>query len=189
VSDSDDEIGLVGRISGVFGIKGWVKLASFTEPEENIFEYSPWWIRSKNRGKHADKSVWREIKIDRKQRHKDGWIVHIEGVDDRDEAETYKFADIGVERSQFAELEDGEFYWHELLQLRVKVEQAGSNELIDIGHVAELMETGANDVLVVRSDDNSVDDNERLVPYVPELYVLSVDLEKQQIVVNWDIDD
>lgn len=188
MSNNDSEVGLVGRISGVFGIKGWVKIASFTEPDENIFDYSPWRIKQKHANK-SQGSEWREIKIDQKKRHQGSWIAHIEGVDDRNEAELLKFADIAVDREQFAELEQGEFYWHELLQLRVKVREDSSEALIDIGYVGEMMETGANDVLVVKPDEQSVDDIERLLPYVPELYVELVDLENQQILVNWDIDD
>jgi len=186
VSNSDDTLAIVGRISGVFGIKGWVKIASFTEPDENIFEYSPWRIRQKQAGRD---SGWREIEIDRKQRHKGSWIAHIKGVDDRNGAELLKLADIAVDSEQFAELDDGEFYWHQLIGLRVKVKQAGEEASADIGKVAELMETGANDVLVVKPDADSIDDQERLLPYVPDLYVEEVDIENRHILVNWDIND
>lgn len=170
---------LVGKIAGVFGIKGWVKIASYTQPQENLFNYSPWFI--KKRGE------WVEVEIERVQQHKNGWIALIKGVKDRNDAEAYKLLDIAVDRSQFAGLEVGDFYWHQLEGLRV-FSQIGE-ELVNLGVVHEMLETGANDVIVVRADAESIDDTERLVPYVPELYVKSVDLQKQIIIVDWNLDD
>ncbi|SMF35474.1 16S rRNA processing protein RimM [Alteromonadaceae bacterium Bs31] len=168
----------VGRLSGVFGIKGWLKLKSFTEPEEGIFEYSPWWLKTR----HGVKSV----EIDAYQQHAGGLIVHIVGIDDRDEAASYTLVDVAVEKAQLPELEGGEYYWHQLMGLKVVSEYEQQN--FDIGTVERLLETGANDVLVVKASDTSIDDRERLVPYVPEQYVLKVDLDAQEIRVSWDPD-
>lgn len=179
VNDSS-EYATVGRISGVFGIKGWVKIQSSTEPEENVFDYRPWRVKLRKE--------WVELEIDQFQPHNDGWIAHIKGVDDRTEAEQYKLLDIKVCRSEFEELESGEYYWHQLIGLRVIAEQSATVSR-DLGVVAEMMETGANDVLVVKADENSFDGNERLIPYVPDMYVKSVDLEKKTIIVDWHIED
>ncbi len=170
----------VGRISGVFGIKGWVKINSATEPESNIFDYHPWWVKVRKE--------WVKVDVDQYQQHKDGWIAHIKDIDDRTEAEKLKLLDIFVDKTQFGKLKPGEFYWHQLIGLRVITEQANTSAR-DLGVVEELMETGANDVLVVRADDNSFDDRERLIPYVPDVYVKSVDTESARIVVDWHIED
>jgi len=181
VSDGSAKHTLVGRISGVFGIKGWVKIASFTDPQENLFEYSPWQIKL-----HGE---WVEVSVDQVQRHKGGWIAQLKGVNDRNEAEAYKLKDIAVDRSQFAALDTGDFYWHQLVGMRVLCLQDSKAELCNLGVVHEMFETGANDVIVVRADDSSIDDRERLIPYVPEMYIKSIDLQAQQIVVDWNVED
>ncbi len=116
--------------------------------------------------------------------HRNGGLtVHFEGVDDRDDAGLYTLCDIAVERSQFASLESGEFYWHQLIGLSVVSEFEGKRHLL--GRVKSLLETGANDVLVVEPTADSIDGKERLVPYVPDVYVKSINLEEQNIVVEW----
>ena len=181
MSSSDTNYSVVGRISGVYGIKGWVKITSFTEPLENLFDYSPWRIKLRN--------GLQEIKVDRWQRHKDAWVAHIVGVDDRNDAEQYKLKNIAVDKEQFAELAGDEFYWHELIGLRVITQTTDKGEAADLGVVHEMLETGANDVFVIRSDASSIDDRERLIPYDPETYVKSIDLKEKKIVVDWNIED
>lgn len=171
---------VVGRISGVFGIKGWVKISSSTEPEENIFKYHPWWVKLRKE--------WVEVEVDQFQAHKGGWIAHIKGVDDRTDAERFKLLDIRVDIEQFAELDADDYYWHQLIGLRVVTKQAATVAR-DLGIVSDMMETGANDVLVVKADERSIDDRERLIPYVRDMYVKSVDLEAKVIVVDWHIED
>lgn len=166
----------VGRITGVFGIKGWVKVKSFTQPESNIVKYSPWWLKTQ----HGVK----QVKITDKQFRPQGLVVHIEGVDDRDLAATFRNVDIAVELENFEELVDGDYYWHQLLGLRVVSLFEG--QVSELGTVSSLLETGANDVLVVSPSDDSVDDTERLIPYVPETYVTSVDIEGKVLHVEWD---
>ncbi|MCV6613707.1 MAG: ribosome maturation factor RimM [Cellvibrionaceae bacterium] len=169
----------IGRITGVFGIKGWVKIHSDTEPRENIFEYSPWWLKTR----HGVKPV----EIDQAKPHGNGLIAHIKGVDDRDIAETYTKVDIAVERAQLPALEEGEYYWHQLVGLKVITEQ-GPEPLV-LGAVQKLLATGANDVLVVKGDVEalaSLDNKERLLPYVPGQFIKRVDLQAGEIYVDWD---
>jgi len=166
----------VGRITGVFGVKGWVKVKSSTEPAEQILQYSPWWLKTR----HGVKPV----EIDDHQQHNTGLVVHIKGVDDRDEAAAYTLVDIAVERSQLPELDTGDYYWHQLIGLSVISEYQGAE--YTLGVVDKLLETGANDVLVVKANDASMDDRERLVPYVPDVYVKAIDLEAGSIRVEWD---
>ena len=166
----------VGRVTSIFGIKGWLKVRSDTELEENIFSYSPWWLKTRHGLKPAE--------VDEYGRHNRGLVVHFKGIDDRDTAARYAPCDIAVEREQMPDLEHGDFYWHQLTGLRVIGSSAGSN--CDLGVVARILETGANDVLVVRADHGSIDDKERLVPYIPGRHVKSVNLDNGEIHVDWD---
>lgn len=171
----------VGRVTAVYGIKGWVKIHSYTEPQDNLFAYSPWFIKTK----HGVK----QVEIDEARPHGDAYVAHIKGVDDRDLAATYTAADIAVERDLLPELDDGEFYWSQLEGLAVYTcyaEGENSAEEKRLGVVSKLLETGANDVLVVQGDSQSIDQRERLIPYVPEQFVLAIDLQAKRILVDWD---
>lgn len=166
----------VGRITAVYGVKGWVKVHSYTEPQENLFEYHPWFLKTK----HGVK----KIEIDEARPHGDAFVAHIVGVDDRDLALQYTAADIAIERDLLPELDEGEYYWSQLEGLVVLTEFDGKRQRL--GVVSKIMETGANDVLVVAADAESIDKRERLIPYVPEQFVLSVDLNSGEMLVDWD---
>ena len=166
----------MGRIAGAYGVQGWLKVMSFTEPPEQLFAYSPWWLKTA----HGVKPV----EIDASRVQGKGFVVHIEGLDDRDEAAQLSGVTVAVERRLLPELEEGDYYWHELQGLRV-VSQWQSQSY-DLGRVGRLMETGANDVLVITPDGQSMDERERLVPYVPGQFVKSVDVAGDCILVEWD---
>lgn len=163
---------VVGRITTVHGIKGWVKVHSFTDSAENIFQYPPWWLKTTD--------GWEELKINEYRTTSKGLLVHIVGVDDRDLARKFCQRDIAVEKAQFPELEQGEYYWHQLEGLRVV-----TLEGVQLGIVTGIMETGSNDVLEVKGDSSSLDQAERLIPYTKQ-FVLRVDLDKSVIEVDWD---
>lgn len=165
----------VGRITGVYGIKGWVKIHSSTAPLENIFDYQPWWIQAR--------AGWQALKIVEQRRQGRGLVARIAGIDDRDQAQEICQQDILVSRSQFSNLSPGEFYWSELLGLAV-YSRLGDTR-VRLGKVAGFMETGANDVLVVRGDATSCDRRERLIPYADQ-YVLHTDLAGGEMIVAWD---
>lgn len=168
---------VVGRITAVHGVKGWVKVYSFTEPAENIFQYPPWWLKT------AD--GWVEIELDQFRSTSKGLLAHIVGIDDRDVARKFCQRDIAVEKSLFPTLEQGEYYWHQLEGLRVVSSFDSVAQDIDLGVVTGLMETGANDVLMVKGDGKSLDREERLIPYTKQ-FVLHVDLDAGVIKVDWD---
>jgi len=166
----------VGKITSVFGVKGWVKVFSYTTPIENIFDYQPLIVKTPS----GDKT----IKVDQWQKHGKGIIAHIAGVDDRDIAQQYCQSDCVVEEDRLPALDEGEYYWSQLTGLSVVSTYNGEPELL--GKVQRLIETGANDVLVVRGCKGSLDDKERLIPYVPEQYILNVDVAGGEIQVDWD---
>lgn len=163
---------VIGRISGVYGIKGWVRVHSFTEPAENLFGYRD--LKLRRRGH------WETVEIDTGKQHGKGLIARLVGVDNRNDAELLKGCDIAVSREQLPALTQDEYYWHQLEGLEVfAADQC-------LGQVDHLLETGANDVLVIKPTEGSIDSRERLVPWVMEQVVLSVDLEKGSIEVDWD---
>lgn len=166
----------VGRISSVFGVKGWVKIHSYTEPGDGLFGYAPWWLKTP----HGVKP----LEIDEYRAHGKGFVAHVRGVDDRDQAALLCGQNIAVERGQMPALPEGDYYWHQLQGLAVISHFEGKPQRL--GRVARLMETGANDVLVVAPDAQSIDGRERLVPYVPGQFVQRVDLETGCIEVDWD---
>lgn len=171
-----EQVLVVGRIAAVHGVKGWVKVYSYTDPIENIFDYQPWYLQ--------DDGVWKPVKLTGKRRQGKGLVVGLDGVDDRDRAQRNLVGrEIAVPRERLPESADGEFYWRDLIGLRVKLEDGR-----DLGRVAAMMETGANDVLVVRGDGDSLDQRERLLPWVPDQVILDVALERGEMRVDWDPD-
>ncbi len=167
------ELVTVGRITAVYGVRGWVKVHSYTEPMDNLLQFSDWWLREQN--------GWEPLQIDGGKRHGKGLIVHIKGVDDRDLAARFCQRDIAVSRDLMPTLDEGEYYWHQLEGLRV-ISRFGSGER-DFGTVVRMVETGANDVLVVRGGE---DGRERLIPYLPGEYITDIDLDAGVITVDWD---
>lgn len=166
----------VGRISSVFGVKGWVKIHSQTEPPENIFNYNPLWLKTK----HGVKAV----EVDDQRPHGKILVAHIKGVDSRDQAEALCQVTVAVEKDQLPQLDAGDFYWHQLIGLRVVSEFDGNSVLL--GNVTRLLETGANDVLVVLGNSESIDQNERLIPYIPDQFIKTIDIDEGVIKVDWD---
>ncbi|MBV35904.1 MAG: ribosome maturation factor RimM [Rickettsiales bacterium] len=162
---------VVGKLNGAYGIKGWVKVYSFTSPKENIFNYKPWYLKLNGE--------WQEIAIVTGREQGKTLVAQLEGCDDRNQAEAYHGVEVAIDKSQLPELENGEYYWRDLIGLSV-VNQAGEQ----FGQVKKLMETGANDVLVVKKPKGG----ELLIPYVPDYSVINVDLEAGEILVDWESD-
>lgn len=160
---------VVGRISGVYGVKGWVKIHSYTEPLENILTYKPW-LMSKG-------EEWQPIKLESGKRHGKGIVAQLAGYHDRDQALALRGVEIAIWPEQRVSLEENEFYWTDLIGLRVI-----NLEGIEFGHIDSLLDTGANDVLVVKGEQ------QRLVPYMRPQVVKSIDLNAGQMKVDWPAD-
>ncbi len=166
---SDDKPVVLGRISGLFGVKGWVKIHSYTDPRDAILNYVGWHI-----GQEGD---WKSADLAEGKRHGKTVIARIAGIDDRDAAAELVNALISIPRSKMPVTADNEYYWSDLEGLEV-VHRDGKL----LGKVAYLLETGANDVLVVRGD------REVLIPYIVDDVIEDVDLASGVIRVNWEWD-
>jgi len=173
----------VGRITGVYGVKGWVKVFSYTDPMEAIVDYSPWYIRAEGR----KKATWNQVKLKAGKRHAKTVVAKLEHCNDRDAAMAYIGTEIAIMPEQLEALRDkNEFYWRDLIGLQVINQQK-----ITLGVVQKLLETGANDVLVVVSEDSGGGETvvrERLIPWTLNNAIIAVDLERGFISVDWDPD-
>jgi 16S rRNA processing protein RimM len=159
---------LVGRFGRPFGVKGWVKVISYTRPADKILDYTPWYIKIEK--------TWVVSHIISGKLHGTEIIVHLENCFDRNKASALTNVDIAIDKSQLPKLDPDEFYWDDLIGLLVVNTK---NE--ELGRVDYLIETGSNDVLVVKGV------KEYLIPYI-DTVVLEVDLKSQKIVVDWDLD-
>ena len=164
---------LVGEILGSHGLKGWVQVFSYTRPAEKILTYSPWQL--------ADATESEEFVISSSRVAGKKILVLFEGCVSRSQADGLRARKIFIDKSQMPDLEEGDFYWNELVSMEVK-----STEGIFLGNVETLIETGANDVLVVSPAKGSWDDQQRLIPYVDREVIVKVDQVLNQITVDWD---
>lgn len=164
---SQPEMVTLGKISGVFGVKGWVKVFSYTDERDGILAYKPWFLKIAGQ--------WQEIKVISGQSQSKGIVVSLEGVDDRDQAQTLVGCDIAVPREQLRRLGEDEYYWTDLIGMAVD-----TTTDVKLGTVERLFETGSNDVMVVKGD------RERLLPWILGDVIKSVSLEEKKILVDWD---
>lgn len=162
------EILTVGKLGKVYGLKGWLRLYSHTAEPDNIFNYRPWYIHHNNQ--------WHACKPVSHRAHGKGWLVKLAGCDDCDQAQGYVGAAIGVDKAALPPCDEDEFYWHDLIGLRVENTQGEC-----LGVISELINTGANDIMVIVQDKGT----EQWVPYL-ETVVLSVDLPNQHMCVDWE---
>jgi|SRR6056300_233554 16S rRNA processing protein RimM len=167
----------LGRISGVQGLKGWLKVFSDTQPREKIFEYPHWLLIWGAETERVVPAAWKPSGKT--------LIVSLEGVETREQAELLVGAWIELPAEEMPALESGEFYWYQLEGLIAWVRADDGSEQV-IGRVDHLLETGANDVLVVKPTDSSIDDRERLIPWSLEKTVSKVDLESGRIELDWN---
>jgi 16S rRNA processing protein RimM len=171
--EKDNQVTL-GKIGAVYGIKGWIKVHSFTDDPEAIFDYSPWSLNLTGRQQYIEVSDWK--------RHNNGLIAKLKGVDDRDMAQQFVGAEIAISADALPELPEGEYYWRDLIGMTVKNIQG-----YHLGVVEDILETGSNDVLVLKANANDAfGKKERLIPYLFDQVIESIDTEQKQIIVDWE---
>ncbi len=167
--DNDGRAVVLGRIGAPFGVQGWVKVNSYTDPPEGVASYSSWEIV---RGGHAERRAVLEWK-----RAGRAVAVRLEGVGSREAAQALTGCEVRVDRSELPPTAPGEYYWHDLIGL-----EASSPDGTPLGRVDGVLELPAHPVLVLRGE------RERLVPLVRER-LLAVDLEAGRLTLDWHPDD
>lgn len=164
---------VLGRLTSPHGVKGWLKVYSYTSPAQGIFDY-PVWVLSMQ-GQRQSRRL-----LDARPQGK-SLVVRLEGIDTRELAEQWAGAEVSIEKTALPELDSGEYYWHQLEELEVE-----TCDGVKLGRVDHLFETGANDVLVVKPSEGSLDDRERLLPFLPDDVIVQVDLAGRFMIVDWD---
>lgn len=167
---SSERMITVGRLHGAFGVRGEVKLESFTEPGRAIAKYQPWILRDARGNERSCDGV-------RVREGAKGLIAMLAGVEDKDAADALRGTEVLVPRSVLPPPAPGEYYWVDLEGLRVV-----NTEDVDFGNVAYLFDTGANDVLVAQGE------RERMIPFLQPDVIRSVDFEAGLVTVDWDAD-
>ena len=183
----------LATVLGAYGIKGWVRLWVNLEDPSALTHLSPLTLHKPSGHKPAGHQpsdvpapAARPVIIEALQRQGKGYTARLSGVEDRTAAEALKGSDIRMPTAQFPQADDGDFYWRDLEGLQVWCEEGESRLLLGI--VQRLLETGANDVLVVTPSEGSIDDRERLIPWLPDEVIKQVDLQERTIAISWFID-
>jgi 16S rRNA processing protein RimM len=159
---------VMGRVSAPHGIKGWIKVQPFTQEMDGLLGYPEWWL--------ARDGEWRQHRIAESAVHGALVLARVEGCTDREAAAALKGAEVAIPRRLLPESREGEYYWSDLLGMEV-LNRRGER----LGRVAKVLETGANDVLVLEGE------KERLVPFVDGV-ILNVDLAGGRLSVDWELD-
>ena len=168
MSGSDEKFVLLGKIVGVHGVRGELKLESYTEPRTQIFRYQPWLMRSV-----AGEKIVGDC---RGRTQGKGLVAELPGIADRDAAAALVGTEIWVMRSALPAPKPGEYYWSDLEGLEVVTVEG-----VALGRVSHLVATGANDVLIVKDAER-----ERLIPFLIGQYVTKVNLDAGRLTVDWD---
>jgi 16S rRNA processing protein RimM len=168
MTNAETDYVVVGKLGSTHGILGWLKLYSFTEPAINILAYTPWYIE--------DVKEWKLINLEASREHAEGLIVKLTGYNNPEKARLLTNKKVAILRSQLPLLKKGDFYWSDLENLTVI-----NTDGMVLGKVIYLLETGSNDVLVIKGNDK-----EHAIPYLPDV-IMDVDLANQIIHVHWEL--
>lgn len=158
---------IIGRFGRPQGLKGLVRIISFTEPESTILDYLPWHIQIKDQ--------WMPLKVETSQIQNKMILAKVASYSEREHVAELTNCNIGVLSTQLPNLTNGEYYWHDLVNMSVV-----NKEGVMLGHVTQILATGANDVLVVSGE------RRYLIPYIHDIYIVSIDPVQQHITVDWD---
>lgn len=161
---------VMGRVAGAQGIRGWVKLKTYTEHADSLADYPVWWLGN-------DEQPWREIKVESFELHSKGLTAKFTGCEDRTGAEKYKGLWVAVPRDSLPQQDTGEYYWSDLIGMEV-VNVDGQR----LGVVDHLLDTGANEVLCVQGESG-----EMLIPFIAQA-IKHVDVGARVIQVDWAAD-
>lgn len=160
---------VVGRIGKSYGVFGWVKIQTYTEPAEKILSYPHWFVKIRNQ--------FLPFTVEASKMQSGKLIVKFREIDSPENAKQYANLDIFIPREDLPDLKEDEFYWDDLIGCRVINRKSEF-----LGEVKKLLSTGANDVLVVENGDKK-----NLIPYLNHV-VDSVDIKTKTIVVDWELE-
>jgi 16S rRNA processing protein RimM len=166
---TDERRILLGRVLGAFGVRGELKIQSFTDPENALLRYQPWILSQAGSEREFDGAKGRVTAK--------GVIATFPGIEDRDAAQALAGTEIWAPRSRLPKAKPGEYYWVDLEGLEVF-----NREGTALGRVSHLFDTGSNQVMVLSGE------RERLIPFIEGDFVLGVDLDARRIEVDWDAD-
>jgi len=166
----------LGEISGVLGVKGWVKVFSHTDPRVKITEYDQWFLRKKDQD-------WYSVKVLNGRKQGKNIVAQLEGINTREQAEALKGVQIAIQERQLEVLPENEYYWKDLIGLNVETTQG-----IDLGKIDWIFNTGSNDVLTIKevSRKDNKERVERLLPFLMDDVVISINIKDNLMVVDWD---
>ena len=162
---------IVGCIGAPHGVKGWLKIRSFTEPFDNITRYRPWHIETA--------TGWQEASVEAIRTHHQRVVAKWAGCEDREQAKAFTQMKIGVPRTQLPTLPKEEYYWEDLKGL-----SAATPDGTPLGIIKHVMATGANDVLFL----GGIDSREHAIPFLQGDVIKTIDLKTRSMVIDWDLD-
>ena len=170
---------VLGQVTSVHGVRGWLKVYSWTQPAKNIFTYPIWRLNKADYGaeitvKIAEMCCGRFL------------TVRFNECVNRHQAHDYVGAQVVVNADALPVLATGEYYWHQLEGMTVMTNGRMGGSSINLGQVCRLFTTGANDVMVVRATPESIDGRERLIPWIEDQVILSVNMHTCALCVDWD---
>ena len=166
----------VGQVGGAHGVRGWVRIVSFTDPPSNLLDYQPWHLRMK--GADGRGSGWQLCPVQAVRPHRGGFVARFSEVADRDAALRLSGVEIAVPQARLPAPGEDEFYWRNLIGLQV-VDQNG----VELGVVRRLMPTGVHDVMAIRGGEKGSE--EVLIPFV-SAHVADVRIQDGVIQVDWE---
>jgi 16S rRNA processing protein RimM len=165
---------VLGTIGSAYGIRGWLKVFSSTENAESIFDYQPWLIQQL--------AQWQFIELEDWKHHSQDLIIKVKGIDDRDAASSLTHCEIIVDSEQLPSLEGDNYYWKDLMGCQV-VTPSG----YELGKVIDMIETGSNDVMVVKANlKDTFGIKKRLVPFLHGKVIKKIDLTARVIKADWN---
>lgn len=168
---SNNQYVVLGKIGATYGVRGWLKVYPHEESLQSIFHYSPWFVS-------RDERTWQAIEVAENRLHGSALVVKFKGIDTKEAAASLTNQKIAVPRANLPPLKKDEYYWSDLIGLTVVTL---SGEVL--GKVIHLLATGSNDVLIVENEAHQ----KQAIPYLPDQVIRQIDLEKRQIIVDWEI--
>ncbi|MFK5891612.1 MAG: ribosome maturation factor RimM [Pseudomonadota bacterium] len=170
---------ILGKLNAHHGIKGWLKVFSYTDPKQNILSYSQVMLF-----RDGQENCWKKVEIIDGRLQGKGVVVHIKGYDNREASAELIGSTVVVTRENLEKLPEDDYYWVDLIGSKV-INQEG----IVLGNIVDMLATPANDVMIVKHQEKPEGiQQEYLIPYVMGQFVLAVDLSSGEIQVDWDVD-